>query len=108
MTFELGEVVTVRAALRRESEWDNEKRVTRRKWIRSAFPRGRAMVVGKRTYSNGYVRSDREYDDMGGSLYTVKAWVSEERFEAYLVVFDIRQKPVAVLPEDLERVDASS
>lgn len=53
---------------------------------------GEGIITGKRTLANGNI----SYYDHGSNF------VMKEHFEAYIVTFDLRRKPVYVLPEDLE------
>lgn len=56
------------------------------------------IVVGVRTLANGTVRN--MYED-GLQFEAV------EHFTAYLVAFDLRRKPVLVLPEHVQRTEAT-
>lgn len=55
---------------------------------------GAGIIVGKRTLSNGNIRVSYGYD--GETVYEPK-----EHFQAYMVAFDLRRKPVFVLPKHL-------
>lgn len=53
------------------------------------------VIVGWRTLSDG--RVDR------GGYYEPSEYTPTRHFKAYLVAFDMREKPLYVLPEDLTR-----
>lgn len=63
-----------------------------KKWVRKekSFT---GYIVGERTLSNGYTEWQGENE---GVLYSPHRY-----FKAYLVVFDLHNKPVHVLPEDI-------
>ncbi|WXW93182.1 hypothetical protein SEA_BRAYBEAST_46 [Arthrobacter phage BrayBeast] len=76
-------------------EW-KEKRHVNVEWTVNPFDGpAEGIIVGKRTLSNGY----REYHYDAGYEYG-----PAEHFTAYLVAFDLRRKPVHVLPEHIEAV----
>lgn len=53
------------------------------------------VLIGERTYSNG----DIEYDYDAGTTYYMK-----ETFKVVLVVFSLRERPVAFYPKDVKPV----
>ena len=55
---------------------------------------GAGIIVGKRTLSNGDIHVS--YGEDAATVYK-----PTEHFQAYLVAFDLRRKPVFVLPEHL-------
>lgn len=68
-------------------------------WSTEAWPGkdhdgGEGIIVGKRTLSDGLVVYGNGYDE--GTTYE-----PERHFTAWLVAFDLRRKPVYVLPEHL-------
>lgn len=92
----LGDWITVTGSIVREGDESNFRRF----WQR--YDHGgpcRAMVVGKRTLANGYVERYQETD--GWSSYTVKTWIPEEHFPAYLVVTNLHNKPFYVHPDQI-------
>lgn len=64
-------------------------------WRRAGVQDRAGVVVGVRRLADGAVRFSEE----GAASFK-----PSEHFEAVLVAFDIRQKPVYVLPEDLTRI----
>lgn len=59
---------------------------------------GEGLIIGRRTLSNGknnYPGYDEPIE-----------YEAKERFTAYLVAFDLRRKPVHVLPEHITALDA--
>lgn len=102
----LGQRVRFTHVLKRHGRPDSQ-RVTAaevRRW--DPWPQsGEGIIFGKRVLSNGHVERDTEYDEWTGRTYMLKTWVGVHHFTAYLVAFDLRRKPVIVLPEHLEIVD---
>ena len=97
--YELGEKVTAASTLTRRHEPPN-----RRRWVRVADWRAEmglpvdpvpGVIVGWRTLSDGRV-------DFGG-YYEPTEYRPTRHFKVYLVAFDMREKPLYVLPEDLTR-----
>lgn len=100
----LGQRVTFTCTLRRGTEYRDREyggRTTRERWKVWQWehypgqpePAPRlGILVGIRTLANG--RVDYEYEE--GSVFDV---VGAERFTAYLIAYDLRRKPVWVLPE---------
>lgn len=113
--FILGETVTIVRALVKSSEQrsrparHNPERMTNEEWrvwkpvpLRSVvWDRDTAVgiVVGTRTLMNVervYVGYDEGWDNDLSSA---------ERFQAVWVAYDLRRKPVFVLPEDAHRIE---
>lgn len=93
--YELGEKVTAASTITRRHEPPN-----RRRWVRVADMRAEiepvsGVIVGWRTLSDG------RFDDFG--YYEPSEYLPTRHFKAYLVAFDMREKPLYVLPEDLTR-----
>lgn len=66
------------------------------------FPKnagGEGVIVGQRTLANG----ENNYNGYDEPI----VFVAKERFTAYLVAFDLRRKPVYVLPEHLTPLEQS-
>lgn len=75
-----------------------ETRHINKEWQRNQWAGEKAgMVIGKRTISDGYAEYDNEY----GTSYSRAV-----NYVAYLVVADMKSKPVLVLPGDITAVDA--
>lgn len=53
------------------------------------------IVCGKRTLSNGTVEAYREFDGYG-SFTVSHEYCPSEHFQAYLIAYDLRSKPVLV------------
>lgn len=70
-----------------------------RRWAPVEWNKGYMLgvIVGERWLSNGKVK-------YGGWDDTTQFYPTEH-FKAYLVSYDMRRKPVYVLPEDLEEID---
>jgi hypothetical protein len=67
-----------------------------KEWRGNQFaPATEGIIIGKRTLSNGYCQWE-EY----GTEYT-----KAEHFTAYMVVTDLRSKPVHVLPEHITPIE---
>lgn len=97
--YELGEKVIAASTITRRREPPN-----RRRWVRVADMRAEiglpvepvsGVIVGWRTLSDG--RVDFGYYDEPSE------YMPTRHFKAYLVAFDMREKPLYVLPEDLTR-----
>jgi hypothetical protein len=94
LEFELGQRVTVREALHRHYRgglkvWESE-----RGW---AYPYDRTgIVTGVRSLANGKIIHGYEEGNV---------FISQERFRAYIVTFDIYRKPWLALPQHIEAVD---
>lgn len=75
----------------------------RRWWARTAITdpeRQSGIVIGRRTLSDGTV--DQEYDnDFYGMRVVSTVYHAEAYFPGWLVVRDIREKPIMVLDDDI-------
>lgn len=71
-----------------------------RRWMPARWNKGymTGIIVGWRTLANGKVTYGNDWDGSDEFRPT-------EHFKAYLVAYDMRRKPVYVLPEDLEEID---
>lgn len=71
-----------------------------RRWVPTRWNKGymEGVIVGWRTLANGTVEYGNDWD--AGDEFR-----PTEHFKAYLVAFDMRRKPVYVLPEDLEEIE---
>ncbi len=78
----------------REHLADSMRRWTRTRWGKDQHT---GVIVGWRTLSNGKVTYGNDWDGSDEFRPT-------EHFKAYLVAYDMRRKPVYVLPEDLEEI----
>jgi hypothetical protein len=106
---ELGDWVTFTLPLFRNSRWDAEQRVTVRRWetLSAGFAEPRVgVIVGVRTLSNGHVEDMKESNGYGGWVSVGTQYVGVHYFTAYLVAFELRQKPVLCLPEHVVAVDS--
>ena len=65
-------------------------------------PEREGIIIGKRTLSNGH----HAWESEG---YGEGYWLNEpaEHFTAYLIAFDLRRKPVHVLPEHITPLEES-
>lgn len=105
-TFELGQRVTFRRPL--ERVWDHSRKrwtddpkphLSGWDWYREARDRERSgVIVGKRTLANGRVHL--------GSYDEPTTFEAEERFEAYLIAYALRRKPVLVRAEHITAVNS--
>lgn len=92
--YQLGQKVAYTTHIERRSSRPGEFTGPERLWSTKSGPgmpdrpAGEGIIVGKRTLTNGDVDYDRNY-------------FPTERFAAYLVAFDLRRKPVYVLPEHI-------
>lgn len=59
------------------------------------------VVVGKRMLNNGTFRKEPVDDGYEFAGPTVIHYRTTESFTAYLISYDLRRKPVYVLPEDI-------
>lgn len=100
--FALGQRVTYSEHIRRRSAQPGEFLGPNKIWSNSLgplyleghrWPGGEGVIVGKRTLSNGNTRWLGEDDGNG--------YEPTEHFTAYLVAYDLRRKPVHVLPEHI-------
>jgi hypothetical protein len=76
--------------------WERERSINRA-WEPNPFaPEREGLIIGKRTLSNGH----HAWESEG---YGEGFWLNEpaEHFTAYLIAFDLRRKPVHVLPEHI-------
>jgi hypothetical protein len=85
----------------RPGEFDGPDKI----WSAEPYPGGRTkggegIIVGKRTLSNGHTQWMGEY---GGTVYSVA-----ESFTAYVIAFDLRRKPVFVLPQHITALEESA
>lgn len=98
MGLELGTKVRYDA---RRSLWREHLPGRLRRWTSQSHGQAHSpregIIVGKRTLANGTV-------DYGGWDEGTQ-FIPTEHFEAYQVVTNIRNKPVYVLPEDLEEIE---
>lgn len=71
----------------------------KRQWTPVRWNKGymEGVIVGERTLANGNLIYGNGYD-------IIDVFRPTEHFKAYQVAFNIRQKPVYVLPEDLEEI----
>lgn len=103
--FELGERVLFTRTLHRHRRWDNDKRVTVKRWEPFLFtgepePAPQAgIIVGARVLSNG------EAVHIGYEEGT--KWRGKFHFTAYIVAHSLRRAHVYVLPEHLQHLDRS-
>lgn len=100
-TFTLGQQVKFAETLKRRMTYDKQAigKAHGRRWDSGTqwAPVERiGVVVGRRTLSNGYV--NQGYYDEPTTYHGVHT------FTAYLVAFDLRRKPVLVLPEHITAV----
>lgn len=103
MTPTLGQPVTFTHSLHRRFEGTDPHRRARKVWeprpVSWTVPGADTLtgiLVGMRTLADG------EFRDVGwGGPFDVpeQAFVSTHHFTAYLVAYDLRRKPVHVLPE---------
>jgi hypothetical protein len=96
--YALGQPVLVTGLISREGDEDN----VRRWWQPYTNPGApvRAVVVGKRTLSNGTVHRWTESDGWGPKV-VIREWHPTEHFPAYLVAVDLWLKPFFVLPDQI-------
>ena len=77
------------------------KRFINKKWMPIGYGKTLdGMVIGKRTLANGHSRWESDYESWSDSGYY--QFDRAESFTAWLVAFDMRRKPVLVLPEHIE------
>jgi hypothetical protein len=108
--FVLGQRVRFAEHIVRVSRQEWEKGKPDRFWSGEAYPGkrrdgGEGIIIGKRTLTEGNVASAQEGDGWG--TYTVTTYEKTRHFTAWLVVKDLRSKPVYVLPEHIEALEAS-
>lgn len=102
--FSFGDKVLARVELKRryadgKKKWVTEPIRDYDAWQNVAKER-EGVVIGKRTLANGKVHWGDEYEP---------TWFEpQERFEAYLVAFDMRRKPFLVLAEDLVGIEVAA
>lgn len=96
-TLSLGQPVTFSHTLGRHSEWVQGEG-TVRTWLPTPLA-GSGVIVGWRTLSNGTIEAYRENDGYGNWIHVSNEWRGSDYFRAYLVAFDLRSKPIFVLPE---------
>jgi hypothetical protein len=101
MTYTLGQSVVVQAQVVKEHpipDGDADTWFTR--WVRKpSFPPVAGTVVGKRTVKEGH----EEYDEEGA-----RSFKYTRHIEVYLVAYNMRRKPMFVLPEDMEAVEKAT
>jgi hypothetical protein len=97
MTFVFGQAVVVRAELQRESSSHKRDAVyLLKEWQRRPLSAPReGIVVGSRMLQDGSVKLDPEYGP---------DFRSTSCFSAYIVYYNMRRRPMFVLPEDVEAV----
>lgn len=71
-------------------------------WTSESYPGhktagGEGVIIGKRTLTNGR----NHYSGYDEPI----TFIPKERFSAYLVAFDLRRKPVYVLPEHITALE---
>lgn len=100
-TFKLGQPVAVSRLLQRNSRMEYIKNAFGKREVRRwdpspvAFdPPREGVIVGRRTLSNGHI-DPGHYDEPD-------TYIGVYYFTAYMVCFDIWQKPLFALAEDLE------
>jgi hypothetical protein len=72
-------------------------------WIpRTDLPKQEGIIVGKRQLVNG--KRNWEYGDGDGGWYEFDP---KERFTAYLIAYTMHNRPVPVLPEHIEALEAA-
>ena len=103
--YQLGQRVRFSEHIKRTSKQEWEKDKPDRFWTGEDYPGkrlagGEGIIIGKRTLTEGNVIND-SYDDGWGSVY-ITTYAKTRHFTAWLVVKDLRSKPVHVLPEHLE------
>lgn len=94
--FALGDRVTFTRELERRTKAD----WSARKWEpKDAYDEPRTgIIVGKRMLNNGtFIRED-DSNWEGASVFHYR---TTESFTAYLIAYDLRRKPVYVLPEHI-------
>lgn len=111
--FELGQRVAYSEHIRRrdtgpgEFDFDKPNRIWSTNggpfsgtgWEEHRWPGGEGVIVGKRTLSNGRA----SWQEEGYTQYTIK-----ETFIAYLIAYDLRRKPVHVLPEHITALEVDA
>lgn len=102
--YELGQQVTFTRTLARRGELAGEfKNVYRKFWTSEGWPgqpepeARQGIIVGYRHLTNG--------DNQGGTWDEPTWYRAKERLTAYLIAFDIRRKPVLVLPEHVKAIE---
>lgn len=81
-----------------------QQRPINKEWLPTPSPGYEGIVVGKRTLANGYGGTETDYSEWSGSTSYIPVWEIAESFTAWLVVQDLRSKPVFVLPEHIEAI----
>lgn len=118
-SFELGQRVRFRNPLERarvelrhvtvtEKYGDREveqKRPINKEWLPTPSREFEGIVVGRRTLANGYGGTEADYSEWSGSTAYIPVWEIAESFTAWLVVKDLRSKPVLVLPEHITAIE---
>lgn len=96
--FHLGQWVEFEFRLRRVSDYGSDHRGWRKEWRREKFDiNAQGIVMGVRHLSNG--KNEWVQDDAPLS------YTHTDYLVAVLVSYDLRRKPVLVLPEDLVILD---
>jgi hypothetical protein len=99
--FDLGQKVTFSHPLHRESVYEKSEFGRDEWWKKWLEPESSApmtgVVVGVRHLSNGV--------NHGGYWDSPIEYHNRETFKAYLIAYDMREKPVYVLPERVQGVD---
>jgi hypothetical protein len=74
-----------------------------KEWLPVPSEETEGTIVGKRTLANGHGGTEADYSEWSGSTAYIPFWEVAETFTAWLVVKDLRSKPVLVRPEDIRR-----
>ena len=98
-------LVEMRYVTRTEGEFQHKLGINK-EWLPTPSKEFEGIIVGKRTLANGYGGTETDPgDDWFGHPYTYPVWSPAEHFTAWLVVKDLRSKPVLVLPEHVTAVE---
>lgn len=104
--YQLGQRVKFSEHIQRKymSESERGHNAPNKQWTGQAYPGkrfdgGEGVIVGKRTLSDGHY--DYGYSDEPGTYSPTR------HFTAYLIAFDLRRKPVHVLPEHITPLEES-
>jgi hypothetical protein len=100
--FQLGQRVSFTHPLQRRYQFMEGDRYGRKEWVpqtdyKGVPESGAGIIIGKRTLANG-VNHYNGYDEP-------ITFHPKETFTAYLVAFDLRRKPVHVLPEHITALE---
>jgi len=104
--YQLGQRVRYQHSLHRRTKfWGVDKEQFDKFWTTMQVPpnvhtpAGEGIIIGKRTLVNG----NNQYNGYDEPII----FIPKERFTAYLVAFDLRRKPVHVLPEHITPLEES-